>query len=130
MRLGTFTTRLPTSPRFKTSLTLIKRGSGEYVDGLYVEGNQNSVELIANVQPASQDDRNNLEIGERVAEIITVYIRSQERDLIRPMRQGANNSRGDIMKINNLDYEVYSVDNFSINGHIKALCFRRENQDG
>lgn len=130
MIVGARTTRLPVGLRFGTNVLLIKTGSGSYVDGLYIEGTQEVTVLTANVQPASQDDRENLDIGERVMEIITVYIQSEERDLIRPMRQGPNNTRGDIIRINQINYEVYSVDNFSINGHIKALCFRRENQNG
>lgn len=130
MIVGARTTRLPTGLRFGTTVLLIKRGSGSNVDGLYIEGPQEVTTLTANVQPVSQDDRQNLEIGERVLEVITVYIQSQERDLIRPMRQGVNNTRGDVIKVNQIDYEVYSVDNYSINGHIKALCFRRENQNG
>ena len=128
MIIGARTTRLPTSLRFGSSVLLIKRDAGGYADGLYIEGAQEVVVLTANVQPASQDDRDNLEIGERIKEVITVYIRSTERDLVRPMRQGDDNSRGDIIRVNSIDYEVYSVDNYSINGHIKALCFRRENQ--
>jgi hypothetical protein len=83
-----------------------------------------------NYQPASIDDRNNLPEGERLREAITVYIKSSDRDLLRPMRQGAtDNTPGDIIRVNNLDYEVYTVESFANSQHIKAVCMRVEGQD-
>ena len=127
--IGSLTENLPTGLRFGTSIELIKRASGSYVDGLYQEGAQEVTLLTANVQPGSQDDRQNVPSGERITEVIAVFIKSRDRNLIRPARQGVNNSRGDVIRINNLDYEVSSVNNYSLNGHIKAVCYRRENQN-
>ena len=112
--IGNHTKRLPTNIRFRSAFLLVKRGAGSYVDGMYQEGPEEATNQIGNIQIADQDERLNLPEGERLNEAITVYVRSDDKDLIRPGRQGINNSRGDVIRYNNLDYEVYFVDNFSI----------------
>jgi len=127
--IGNKTSRLTTNLRFGDSITLIKRSTGNYVDGIYVEGAEETTELICHHQAATEDDRQNLPIGERMREVMKFYIKSDDRELIRPLRQGVDNSRGDILRVGTINYEVFSVDNYSWNGHIKALAIRRENQD-
>jgi hypothetical protein len=131
MIIGNKTSRLTTNLRFGLPVTLIKKGAGAYdASGLYQDGATEATTVTAHHQPATEDDRMNLPEGERVSEAITVYIKTDDRDLVRPMRQGVDNSAGDIFQIGGINYEVYSVDNYSSDKHIKALCMRRDNQDG
>ena len=128
MIIGNHTQRLPTNIRFRTTFLLVKRDAGSYIDGIYQGGTEEITTQTGNIQIANQDERLNLPEGERLNEAITVYVKTQDKSLIRPVRQGVNNSRGDIIRFNSLDYEVYFVDNFSINGHIKAIAMRQEDQ--
>ena len=128
MIIGNKTSRLTTNLRFGDEVLLIKSSTGEYVDGIYQEGVQETTTMTAHHQPADSDDRQNLPENERLREVKKVWVRSFEKDLIRPMRQGDNNTRGDVLQINDIKYEVYSVDNFSLDGHIMAICVRQEGQ--
>lgn len=131
MRVGKNTSRLITINRYKVNATLIKCNNGAYVDGIYQRGVEEATEIKVNIQPATDDDRENLPENSNIDEAIRVYIQSIDRDLVRPLRLGsAINTNGDIIVINNIRYEVYSVDNRSLNNHIKALCMRQDSQDG
>ena len=57
-----------------------------------------------------------------------IFIKTKNKDLVRPMRQGLINTRGDIIRINNLDYEVYQVNNHVLNQHLEIIAVRREDQ--
>lgn len=129
MIIGNKTSRLTNNLRFGSPLILIKNATGAYTDGLYVKGADEETEIVGHYQSATEDDRQNLPEGERLREAIKVWIKTDDRDLIRPIRQGSSNSPGDVIRISTLDYEVYSVDNYSNDQHIMAICMRIENQD-
>lgn len=126
--IGSKTSKIVGNFRFQDTITLVKSENGSYVDGLYVEGTEEIIELEGHHQPATDDSRSNLPEGERLREVKNVWVKSFDKDLIRPMRQGTDNSRGDVLIIDNIDYEVYFVDNYSLNGHIMAIAVRREDQ--
>ncbi|MEE9451377.1 MAG: hypothetical protein V3V61_01310 [Gammaproteobacteria bacterium] len=127
MIIGNATSRLTTNQRFGDTVTLIKN-TGSYVNGAYVDGTPQTISVRVHHQPSNADDRSNLPEGERLREAITVWIKSSDREFVRPVRQGVKNSKGDIFQIGGINYEVYSVDNFSLDQHIKAICMRIENQ--
>jgi hypothetical protein len=129
MLIGIHTGNLLTNPRFASELLLVKRGAGSYVDGIYTEGAEETTELVGSAQPISPDDRENYDFGERVIEARVFYIKGLDKGLIRPMRQGdSTNTRGDVIRENAIDYEVYSVESFYLNQHIKCIAVRREDQ--
>ena len=126
--LGLRSSQLITNPRFLKTVTLIKQQGGQYVDGLYVEGLEETTIQQAHWQPIDEDERLNLPETERLREALKIWVATTDKQLLRPMRQGVDNTRGDIIRIDTLDYEVLSVDNFSSNYHISAVIVRRENQ--
>jgi len=128
--IGLKTSRLITSQRFRASVLLKKFNTGSYVDGRYIAGTEVLIPLQAHYQPVNDDTRENLEGGERIREAVKVWIKSADRDFIRPLRQGDPNSSGDILVINGLDYEVYTVNNYTLNQHIEVTAMRIENQNG
>ena len=129
MLLGTHTSSLLTNPRFASDLLLVKRGAGTYVNQIYVEGAEEITEIVGSSQPLPQDERDNYDFGERITEARVFYIKGIDKSLLRPMRQGdSTNTRGDIIRENNIDYEIYSVESFYLNQHIKCIAMRRENQ--
>ncbi len=130
MRIGRVTGRVPTNLRFGTGATLLKWGDGAYVDGMYVAGTQEATTITLHKQPATDDDRSNLPEGERLREAIAVWVKTQDKMLLRPMTQGnQSNTRGDIIVLDDLQYEVTHVDNYTYNNHIYAICMRIENQN-
>jgi len=130
MLIGHLTYNLPTNERFGTDILLRKYASGIYIDGIYSPGAPFVLPVKASVQPASDDDRLNLPAGERIREAKTIWIKTNDPTLVRPVRQGTNNTPGDAFEIGGIVYEIYSVKNYGLNGHIKCVCMRVEDQDG
>ena len=131
MRIGRRTSRMITRTRYMINATLMKYNSGSYVDGMYQSGVEEETVVKVNKQPATSDDRANMPPNSNIEEAIRIYIPSTDRDLIRPVRIGDTvNTNGDVFVIDNIRYEVYTVDNRTENNHIKCICMRQDNQDG
>lgn len=128
-RIGKNVARLMQNRNFSSNLLLIRESAGTTNDdGIYEPGATETISIKGVHQKATDDDRSELEVSERLREVRTVWIRSTDKNLLRPMRSGANQTRGDIIQILGINYRVAKVDNFSNFHHIKAICVRIKGQ--
>ena len=105
---------------FRRLITVKRVSSGSYVDGYYVEGQEEIFEIQASVQPTTTtiagDLLQNEQQGRRVASSYILYTSV-------PLRT-AHNSNADRVVINGLEHEVVQVEAWQsgVISHYKCLC--------
>lgn len=130
MRIGKLTSRLPSGGRFGTSLSIILREGSIGNDGRWTVDPEVEVPVTGHAQPATGDDIEKLDEGDRIKEAQKVFITSYDRDSLRPLRVGADATKADIVIIKGIRYLVRHIDDYSTHGHIEAIVVREEGQDG
>ena len=99
------------------SVTLIRKATGSYVDGHYVEGTASSYVIEANIQPLSGKEILQLPEADRTRESLKVFSTSEIRV-------------NDTVTMSTKNYEVQKVADFSVYSipHYEAVMMLIEGQ--
>ena len=125
--------RLLTSNRYAVSFVLVQylSGSRNADTGRWEKGlATRTPSCTGNIQPATTTERLQLPEAERLSEAIMIYFITMEKDDIRSLRIGLQQSPPDIIEYDGLQWAVRSVKDWHTSGHLEVLCTRLENQDG
>ena len=115
-----------TTPKFrlvgKVPITIKRTGEGFWEGGRWKEGVAETIEIEANVQPATMQTLLTLPESERTKQAIRVF--SVEE--IRTAREGENGWQADIVEWNNDTYRVMKVENYvmGVLDHFHAVAVR------
>ena len=115
-----------TTPKFrlvgKVPVTIKRIGEGFWEGGRWKEGAAETIEIEANVQPATMQTLLTLPESERTKQAIRVF--SVEE--IRTAREGEDGWQADIIEWNNDTYRVMKVENYvmGVLDHFHAVAVR------
>lgn len=115
-----------TTPKFrlvgKVPITVKRIGEGFWEGGRWKEGVAETIEIEANVQPATMQTLLTLPESERTKQAIRVF--SVEE--IRTAREGEDGWQADIIEWNNDTYRVMKVENYvmGVLDHFHAVAVR------
>lgn len=87
---------------FRSRQQIIRQADGEYIDGRWVKGGDTRLEITASVQPASNDDMQNLPEGKRIGRAVRIYTDALLNT------DGADNN-GDVLVWQGRHYRVIAV---------------------
>ena len=110
----------------KKNLIIKRSGSGNYVDGRYVEATPTTSTIQANVQPGLKfNDLQHIPEGQRGRKAIRIYSASEIRT--RDEKPSGGHS-ADVVTWNGEDYEVVFAHNYQMGvlDHWKAIAVRIE----
>lgn len=131
MRIGRRSAKLLTKSKFARDFVLVRQMVGSRdSNGRWVAGAEISENLKGLVREATNTERLQLQIAERLSEAITIFFHSTVSDKTRPLRVGTVQTDSDIIIVDNLRWAVKTIGNWSDFGHIKITCVRLEGQDG
>jgi hypothetical protein len=131
MRIGRRSSTLLRSDRFARDFVLVRQAVGiRDSDGRWIAGAENSENLKGLVCKATDAERSQLQMAERLSEAITIFFHTLARDKMRPIRVGSVQTDSDVIIVDNLRWAVRSVGDWSDFGHIKITCIRLEGQNG
>lgn len=103
-------------------IDVIRIGEGRYENYRWVEGEEEVLNIKANVQPAKFKDLQMLPESERTKEYIKVFT----VDPLRTIKEGKDGHGADIILWNGNRYRVVQVKNYEMGvlDHYKAICAR------
>ena len=106
---------------FRQAHTL-KRLTGSYVDGVWVEASEADIAITASIQPATGKDLQNLEQGRRNGAVYAVFTDTA----IQLTEQGATPTKADQLTIGGIRHEAVHVEPWANNviPHYRALFAR------
>ena len=124
--------RLLTSSRYAVPFVLVQylSGSRNADTGRWENGVETRTNYTGNIQPPTPTERLQLPEAERLSEAIMIYFITMEKDDIRSLRIGLQQSPPDVIEYDGLQWAVRSVTDWHTSGHLEVLCTRLENQDG
>lgn len=85
--------------------TIVRRESGEYVDGQYVRGEPTNINIMANIQPAKFDEIKKMIDGEITEDWLKIFTKSP----LRTKREGDNGWDADRLIYFDEIYEIRKV---------------------
>jgi len=106
---------------FRQPQTITRTSAGAYVNGLYVEGTQTSVTVMASVQPTTGEDMITLPQGRRMSDYVKIYTGTN----LQVLGEGVG-LQPDVLTWRGHQYECISVDvrQMSIIPHYKYIFSR------
>jgi hypothetical protein len=109
----------PTISRLASGTFTVTRPSGNYVQGRWVEGAAETLEILASVQPATPKELQRLPEGDRTKAVIAIWTTTELRTASSP--PGA---QADRVTYAGSTYEVQAVEAWDLGGYWKALASR------
>ena len=103
-------------------------GEGRYVDGRFIEGKKETIEIMASVQPMMPSEIKMLPEGRRNFEGIKIY-----SDVKLKVSDELNNKNASILEYDGKKYEVQRVFNWAIGTdipHYEILAVKIDGQGG
>ena len=100
-------------------LTLIRKGQGSYVNGVWVNGADTNVDILAVIQNANPDDLILLPEGTRTTEAVKFHTTSKVMTV-----KESSETDADTFNYNGSLYRVYDVFNRLIGNYTKAVAIR------
>lgn len=85
-----------------------------------------NINVIGSIQPLKGRDRLNLPEGERAAEGVVAYLKDDIN--VESIRVGTNQSDGDSIIFDGINYLIRSVRSWHQHGHYKIIAIRLEGQ--
>lgn len=107
------------SPLFRT--VTLRRRSGIWADGRWVEVAPTDVTLVAHVQPARPSDMESLPEGRRAGSAVRIYAVEPILGVVEGGTQ-----LPDVLLHDGAEWEVQSVERWGALGHHKAIAVRRD----
>lgn len=106
---------------FRSKQQIIRQPDGQYVKGRWVKGGDTTMEIMASVQPATNDDTQNLPEGKRIERAVRIYT-----DALLNV-DGADNN-GDVLVWQGRHYRVIAVAPYRSNviSHYRYLAAEAE----
>ena len=128
------TGRTPNRRAFKQSFIVTQQSAGTWVSGDYVPGATTDINLSGSVQPADGDTVLQLTEAERQSEVISLWTNGIDDNgdmiKIKPVRFGTDQTQGDTILFDGVDYQVRKVLDFGAHGHQEIVAVKMENQNG
>lgn len=90
---------------FRSPQTIIRQDPGQYVDGVWVDGESIEFTIMASVQPASMEDLINLPVGRRLSDFVKAYTSTE----IFPVSEGEVQRQPDRLLWRGHTYEATQV---------------------
>jgi len=120
---------IKTKPRFLSTglvpVTLLRRGKGTRVNGRYVPDVEQSIDILANVQPLFRGIRTHLN---PYGDITTLTFLVLTNEPVRQQKEGDDGWEADVILWNNERLIVMQASNYSMGvlDHHEAVCVREE----
>jgi len=130
MRIGRKSSKILNKKNKSREFDLLKEDPGARVDGIYIPGAAIRTTLIGSIQPATDSQRLMLPEGERLDEAIAIYYETLNKDDIRPLRVGSDQTDSDKIDVDSLIWAVRAVKDYHDFGHLEIIATRLEAQDG
>ena len=104
---------------FRKTVLIKRKTGGGYVDGQYVEGNDVDIFIKASIQPASQEEMQELPEGRRSDEVFKMYTKTKMFTV--------TEENPDHLFINGNEYEVVSVGKYQsdVISHYKVMIAKK-----
>ena len=106
---------------FRSTFTVIRRAAGNYVDGIWVEGDPTEMEIKASAQPLRPEQVNLLPEGRRTDQAFKIYT---DTELLVASSEDAQNS--DLIVIESENFEIIAVAPFKsdVINHYRAIAVK------
>lgn len=105
--------------RWLESLTIIRKGQGDYVNGNWVNGVDSNINIKAVIQNANPDDLILLPEGTRTTEAVKIHTTS----LVKTVSE-VGETDADQFNYNGYKYRIYDVFDRQIGNYFKAIAIR------
>ena len=115
-----------TKPQFllthKTTITRVRKTSGDYLGGVWVDGVSEEVTILANVQPTKGSELMALPESDRSRDIIKIYTTEE----ILGVQEGDGKTSPDLIiwQGNTYEVKIVYVQRMGVLDHTKALAAR------
>jgi hypothetical protein len=129
-RLGRKSARILTRNKMARSF-IVRQETGGHRDatnGEWLTGTWVNTTLKGLIHPITDRQRMELEEGERLNEAISVIVATLNMNLIRPLKVGSTQAQSDVIIVDNINYWVRIVSDWSDFGHINVIATRQDQQ--